>query len=359
MALKNITDRLTDFYFDLITAHTDPYLPKEEKIGNINVFRVGGRLALANFVLPKAIFPLAVFLKGRELIKNNDYGLFFVLQASQAAGAVWILKKLGYIKKPIVINIQEGKNLKTQFLPTRLLRNLIVKTPDHFIVISRYLEDFLLKMGIKKEKISIIPNGVDIGKFKPVSDSLLRQNLNLGDNRVIITISRLVGKNGISDLINAFTIIKDRISNVRLVIVGSGFLENDLREQVRKLDLERSILFLGQINHDKLPEYLSVADVFVRPSLSEGLGTAFLEAMACGVPIIGTSVGGIPDFLKNGYTGLFCNPGDPTDIAEKIIKILNDDELGHRLAENGRKLVEEKYNWEIVAEKFKKIYERI
>ena len=90
--------------------------------------------------------------------------------------------------------------------------------------------------------------------------------------------------------------------------------------------------------------------------MSEGLGTAFLEAMAAGVPIIGTSVGGISDFLKDGETGLFCRVGDPADLADKMNVILSDENLRNNLARNGRRLVEEKYDWNKIAEKFRNLY---
>jgi glycosyltransferase involved in cell wall biosynthesis len=93
----------------------------------------------------------------------------------------------------------------------------------------------------------------------------------------------------------------------------------------------------------------------VRPSISEGLGTAFLEAMAAGLPIVGTNVGGIPDFLKDSQTGLFCTT-ESKSIAEKINLLLKDNDLRNRISENARKLVSEKYQWDNIAEEYKKLY---
>ena len=98
------------------------------------------------------------------------------------------------------------------------------------------------------------------------------------------------------------------------------------------------------------------ADIFVRSSLSEGLGTAFLEAMAVGLPVIGTPVGGIPDIIKDGQTGLICQAGDPKDIADKIKTLLNDLGLRKRLSENGCRMVSEKYSWGQIASQFSTIY---
>ena len=104
---------------------------------------------------------------------------------------------------------------------------------------------------------------------------------------------------------------------------------------------------------------MALADVFVRPSLSEGLGNVFLEAMAAGLPIIGTPVGGILDFLKDGETGLFCRIKNPKSIAEKIKEILSDDRLREKLIQNGQKLAEEKYSWDIIARQMEKIFKKI
>ena len=106
---------------------------------------------------------------------------------------------------------------------------------------------------------------------------------------------------------------------------------------------------MGHIEPEKVYDYLAVADIFVRPSRSEGLGSSFLEAMGAGLPIIATPVGGIPDFLKDGETGLFCEVDDPQDLAEKIKLLMADETLAKRIAENGRQLVLEKYNWDNIA----------
>jgi len=115
---------------------------------------------------------------------------------------------------------------------------------------------------------------------------------------------------------------------------------------------------MGFIAPAELPKYYAIADVFCRPSLSEGLGNVFLEAMAAGVPVIATPVGGIPDFLKNGETGLFCHVRNPESIAEKIKWILdekNKEEVA-RVVANAREMVGRKYDWEIIAEKMEKIF---
>ncbi len=351
LAIKNITDRLPGVCFDLITSRPSSgelkNFPENEKIGNANVYRVGGLFSLASFLLPKNFFSVAVFFKAHQLMrKYGQYDVIHAYQASQAAGGGWLLK-FKHPNIPFVVTLQEGKELNRQPLLTKFFRYLILKKADKVTAISNYLAQYVRSQN-SKVPIDVIPNGVDLDKFK------LKEN-HFGSGK-IITASRLVEKNGIGDLIDAVSIVRKEFPDIGLQIIGSGPLEKKLKLQVKNLNLEGGVEFLGEISNDLLPNYLSRADIFVRPSLSEGLGISFLEAMAVGLPIIGTSVGGIPDFLKDGETGLFCEPNNPQSIAENILKLLTDEKLCQKLIHNGRKLVEEKYDWSNIAKEFGKIY---
>src|SRR3989344_2704247 len=354
LAIKNITDRLTGICFDLITSRPpvggSKDFPKYEKIGRVNVYRVGNSLSLSPFLLPKNFFPISVFFKARQLIsKFGQYDIIHAYQASQAAGGGWLLK-WKYPRTPFVVTIQEGKVLSRQSWLTIFFRRLVLKKANKITVISNYLAQYV-KSQNSKAQIRIIPNGVDLNKFWSEN--------NHPDSKTIITVSRLVEKNGVGDLIEAMAVVVREIPSARLVIMGGGPLEKSLNLKVKSLNLENNVQFLGEISNELLPRYLSMADVFVRPSLSEGLGTAFLEAMAVGLLIIGTPVGGIPDFLKDGETGLFCKISDPGDLAGKVIKILKNKQLREKIINNSRLLITKKYDWDIIADEFSEIYERI
>ncbi len=358
LAIKNITDRLPEFKFDLITSRFSPDAQAHEKIGQVDVYRVGNSLSRFSFLLPKNFLPIAVFLKARRLItQQGEYDLIHAYQASQAAGGGWLLK-WAYPRIPFLVTVQEGKILSEQSWLTKLFRYLIFKKADRATAISNYLAEYVASQN-KNLLVSIIPNGVDAANYElRIMNYELRQKLGMKpDEKVIITVSRLVPKNGVEDLIDAFAYARQQSSNpLKLIIAGDGELKEGLKNKIRNLKLDNNVLVLGEIQSEQIPDYLSCADVFVRPSLSEGLGTAFLEAMASGVAIIGTPVGGIPDFLKNGETGLFCEPRNPQDIADKIIEIIQNQDLREKLIKNARKLVEEKYNWDTIAQEFKKIY---
>lgn len=377
LAIKNITDRIDNFAFDLITARLDKRSREQEKIGNVLVFRVGGLLSLSKFFLPKTFLPLAIFFKAVKLLKKHDYIAIHAFQASGAAGAGRLLKYF-YPKLPLLVTLQEGKNLQTQGFLINFFRRLILKKANLATAISQHLKNYVLEMN-KELEVDIIPNGVDIDNFSrnfsygELAD--LENTLGIKpDDRVIISVSRLVPKNGLDLLIKSLTFLnKQGQDEYKLILVGDGPLEENLKLQVKSLGLDDKVIFTGSIENQDLPRYLKVSDVFVRPSRSEGLGSAFLEAMAAGVPVIGTKVGGISDFLEDPSTcsipsvhsassgqatGLFCS-GEPEDIAFKIRMLLEDDKLREEIAQNARTLVTEKYDWNTIANKFRRLYERL
>ncbi len=363
LAIKYLTDHLPEFSFDLITARNTPDLARMEKIGNVSVFRTGDTLSVFNFILPKNFLPLAIFFKAKKLLRQNNYDFVYVLQASQAGGAGWLLKKLGYLKQPLVISFQEGKDLSRQPVLTRYFQKLIIGSADYLTVLSTYLKEFIISQGISENRIFILPNGVNIPPAGPVNQAL-KNSFGLGDEKVIITVSRLVEKNGLADLIKAMVFLKNNCSQpFKLLIVGDAephiTLESGLKRLTQELGLSSDVIFTGAVKNEDVSHYLSLANVFVRPSLSEGLGISFLEAMSVGLPVIATPVGGIPDFLEDGKTGLFCKVGDPEDIARKILLIFNDNSLRQSIVVNAKRLIKERYTWEIVAQKFITTYDVI
>jgi glycosyltransferase involved in cell wall biosynthesis len=133
------------------------------------------------------------------------------------------------------------------------------------------------------------------------------------------------------------------------LILGTGKLEAKLKQLVAQLQLAHRVQFLGHVDHRRLPTYLQLSDVFVRPSRSEGLGSSFLEAMAAGLPVVATPVGGIPDFLHDGQTGLFCKLNDAVDLSQQIKRLLADQSLRERVITNGKNIVAQRYDWNMIA----------
>jgi len=352
IAVKEITDRIADVDFDMITVNLDGKQQSFEQIGNVKIHRLG-KGKLAKYTFPFTALPLA-----KKLHQENYYDVVWAIMANQA-GIVALRFKKKFPQVKYLLTLQEGDSLKRIWSRTWFMRSLyrqIYQKADFIQAISNYLAQRANKYGYSGP-IKIIPNGVDLEKFKnDFFDQDLkqfRQQLGIEDeDKVIVTASRLVFKNGVDNLIKA---VKDL--SVKVLILGGGQLENKLKALAQEIGVKDKILFLGHIDQQQLPKYLRISQVFVRASRSEGLGSAFLEALAAGVPIIGTRVGGIPDFLQDGINGLFCEVDNPRDLGAKIQLLLNDENLRQKLINNGRNLVLEKYDWQQVALDMTKIFQ--
>lgn len=364
LAIEAVTQRLSDCQFDIVTARHDSRHPAEEKQERINIFRVGRGFHLTRFFLPKTFLPLAIFWKAHQLMRQGQrYDLVHVFQASQAAGAAWLLKFF-YPRLPMVLTLQEGKNLSQQNYLVRFFRKLIFGKMDRVTAISHCLKNYLIEQNPAKIA-SVIPNGVNWNHFsQDVSRKELAQLTEwLGIKpgaKTVISVSRLVDKNGLAHLVEAMAVLKQRRpqENYHLLLAGEGYLKKSLMELVNRLNLDQQVTFAGMVSQQDLPKYLRISQIFVRPSSSEGLGNSFLEAMAAGVPVIGPAVGGIPDFLTDGQTGLFSR-NNPLDIAQKIEMIFDNEELRQKIISQARDLIKEKYHWDQIAQEYRKIYAQL
>ncbi len=354
IAIREITKRLANnFDFDLICARLDKELPTFEKTETINIYRIGW-----GNKFDKYFYPWLALKKAKKLQRKNNYQISWgVLETWGGWAALKFREKFPLIK--YLLTMQSGDTdlfikLRTWFWWPRYKK--IFMKADKIQAISRWLAERARKYGYGGE-IEVVPNGVEIIKNQKLKIKSQKEE------KIILTVSRLVKKNGIEDLIKAykFLITHYSIKNIKLVIVGEGKLEKKLKELANQLEVIEGIEFVGKVQPENLAAYYSQADVFVRPSLSEGLGNVFLEAMAAGVPVIATPVGGIIDFLIESETGWFCRPKNPASVAEKIVYILDEKNKANvaQVVTNAQKMVEEKYSWEVVAEKMKIIFDKL
>ncbi|MFO7324015.1 MAG: glycosyltransferase family 4 protein [Chloroflexota bacterium] len=201
------------------------------------------------------------------------------------------------------------------------------------------------------DRIEVIPNGVDLAAFTPTSLA------DRPDDHVftILCVARLVERKGIGDLIDAVDIVRRSYDNVRFVLVGRGDKENEFREKVRRLELDRWIEFRGVVAHTAMPATYNEADLFVLPSLNEGMSNAVLEAMASGLPVITTYTGGTAEMIRGN--GIIIPKHSPDAIAEAVIELLNQPELRVQMGARSRQIAETLV-WERVADDYIDLYER-
>ncbi len=344
LAIEQVLAHLSlNYTFDIVTPRYNKKHDKIEKNNNSTIHRIGpsGKLS-------KWLFPIMGWLYVRKLIKSNNYKAIHVWQASYAGGVAWMLRRFSDIDIPIILTIQEGKELDNQSWFVRFFRKRVINIADQITVISNHLKAYVKKQR-QDVDIILIPNGVDINRF--INDDTQKTN----EIKIIMTTSRLIYKNGHDDLIRACIYFE---KPYKLLIAGTGPNEAMLRDLTKELKLTDNIVFLGDIPNKEVPRYLHEADVFIRPSRSEGLGISFLEAMASGVPIIAPLVGGISDFLIDGQTGIACNANDPMSVAKAFNSLINDNELRLRITHNAFELIKNQYQWDGIAKQYQALYEQ-
>jgi len=376
VAIKEITDRIgpEDIVFDMVTLRFDSTLPKFERVGNVNVYRVGfgmkhpsiGDLSHFPLSLNKYLFPFLGFLKARSLhLKNPNDGIWAMM--ANYAGFAALFFKMKFPEVRYLLTLQEGdpiEYIKARVQSVYALFEQIFTRADLVQTISHYLALFARDMRYTGP-LEVVPNAVNVAYFSQTysTEELFALKQKLGkstDDIFLITTSRLVKKNAVDDVIRSLSLLDVR---VKFLVLGIGPDEAILRALADELKVSDRVKFLRQVDHQEMPKYLAVSEIFIRPSRSEGLGNSFLEAMAAGLPVIATPVGGIPDFLfdpeKNPDhepTGLFCKVDDPESIATQVKSILSNPALRARLVTNGKKLVTEKYDWNLIASQ---MYERV
>lgn len=195
---------------------------------------------------------------------------------------------------------------------------------DYAIAVCRSDAEKLLSLGLPSNKLSIIPNGFDESLFQPMAQQLAREKLKLPPNKkIVLSVGTLHEVKGHSYLIDAMCLLSKVRKDIVAVIVGSGPLEMKLREKIDKLGLKQRVLLVGWEPHNRIPLWMNASDIFVLPSLNEGFPAVIPEAMACGKPIIGTKVGGIPDVILDNNVGILASPGDPELLSESILEALD------------------------------------
>ncbi|NOZ63405.1 MAG: glycosyltransferase family 4 protein [Caldiserica bacterium] len=295
-------------------------------------------------------FPFSLYLIALQMVKKYDVILAMNVGYGGLGGR--ILKAFFPTRYAVVTYAYEFLKYPVASLPDCLVK-IALRNAETILTISTFSKDELAGMGLPRDKIFIFPLGVDINIFRPEPASQELVDLfELAGKKVILTIARLVERKGVDKLIKALSLVREQVPEAVLLIVGRGPEEERLHKLVRQYQLKDSVKFVGMVEHHLLPQYYNLCDVFCLPNRSgirrgdvEGFGLVFLEANACGKPVVGGNSGGARDAVENGKTGFLVNPWREEKIAEALVKLLKDDALRAKMGKEGRKRVEEIYNW--------------
>lgn len=291
--------------------------------------------------------PRVIRILRRLIAKRDIEVIWFGAAAPLGLSSRWL--KLAKVKR--IVALTHGHEVWWAKLPpfSWLVRE-ISRGVDHFGYLAEYTANELARV-IPRSKLTKIAPGIDIEHFKWKTVEKRRPT--------IISVGRLVHRKGQDKLVEALPIIKREIPDVELIFVGEGPHRKELDRLVKKYELESSVRFIGRVNYKELPSYFALGDVFAMPSRSrllglevEGLGIVYLEASACGLPVIAGNSGGAPDAVLEGETGFVVDGNNIDEIATRAIELLSNPDLCKKFGERGRRWVEEEWHWDIWSKRF-------
>lgn len=348
-------DSKTDEVMDNLKVHRFRYFfNKYEKLAGS-----GGILpTLKNnkwFYFQVPFFLLGEFLSLRKIIKQEHPEIIHAHWIIPQGLVVYINNKLSTKKNkvPYVVTTHGGDIFGLKGF--NLIKKPILKNAYKITVVSNAIKQEVLEKIDKNLDIEVIPMGVDTNLFNPnKKDQKLKKEYKI-DRSFLLFVGRLAEKKGVKYLIEAMPEVIKKFPKTKLLIVGTGVLEDDLKQQTKELKLERNIIFTGAIQNKELPKYYATADIFIGPSIiakggdTEGFGLTFVEAGMSGCFLIGTNVGGISDIIKNGKNGVIVKEKDSKELSKELIKSIN---KKTSTPQKNRKLIVNLFDYDIISKRY-------
>jgi phosphatidylinositol alpha-1,6-mannosyltransferase len=326
---------LTDFGVEVIRDRARILLPSLRVARNINKLVQDRKIKKAFF---GAAAPLAIMSKG---LRRNGVKKIVALTHGHE---VWWAKLWPFSWAIAFI----GRNV------------------DHLTYLGNFTRGEIAKSLSDEAKAAMvkIAPGIDTEHFKPTNSAHeLRSQLGLDKKKVIVSVGRLVHRKGQDVLLSALPQVLKLHPDAHLLLVGEGPYRAHLEKLVSKFDLQNATTFIGRIQYRDLPRYICAGDIFVMPSRSrlaglevEGLGIVYLEASACGLPVIAGKSGGAPDAVHEAVTGVTVDGTSISEVAEAIIKMFDDPANSKAMGEAGRSWIYDNWRWEIWAEEFNRLF---
>jgi teichuronic acid biosynthesis glycosyltransferase TuaC len=330
---------------------------KEEFIDDIKVYHP------RYFMIPK----IAMFLQGwlmclsilpaiKRIQRNFPFELIDSHYVYPDGFAAVLIGRL--LRTPVIVSARGSDiNLFSRFPIICRFLKYALGSASHVIAVSSALRKRIVKLGIPDSKISVIPNGVDRRKFKRMTDKReARRELGLRrDGFIVLSVGGLTPVKGFDVLIKAFEILVNNSGQRKpyLTIVGEGTLRKDLETIISQLHLESHVHLVGAVPHERLCLWYNAADIFCLASEQEGWPNVILEAMACGLPVVASAVGGIPEILTDSEVGLLSER-DPVAMAQRIREAMQKNWDSERISRNARK-----YTWDATAAEVRAVFDEV
>ena len=260
-----------------------------------------------------------------------------------------------FFSKPIVVSAR-GSDIN-EFSKFSLIKPLIMRTlaqSNQIISVCDALKNMMVDMGIESQKINVIPNGIDAGKFYTIDKIKAKQKLRLNNNdSLVLSVGALIPRKGHHITIEAVSLLKAKYPNLKLLIAGKGPMKEKLNNLAEELGVSNRVVFLGQIPNDELIYWYNPSDLFCLSSSREGWANVLTEAIACGIPAVATNVFGAPEIITQGKNGFLVNRC-AEDVAKGIEAVLIQDWDKDTIAWNGSRRT-----WKVVAEEVSDVFDRV
>lgn len=301
------------------------------------------------------------------LIRNRkNYDIIHCHQAYSPA-TIGILAKF-LLKKKVVVKItasnEYGEVQEMKRLPFFKIRKKFLEEVDKFILISPQVKKELLGIGMLEEKMVYIPNGIELRSecsFDAISKNTARKRLQLPYRQIVIFSGRLSREKSLDTLLHAWKEVNNKVTGAHLLFLGDGGnfrnVEEELRGLSRELGLDKTVHFMGRV--DNVHDYLLASDVFVLPSISEGMSNALLEAMMSGLAVIASKIDANNNVIQDKINGLLFECKNSNQLSDFIVLLLNETELRRNLGREAKKSAIEKYSMDLVADKHLQLYNQL
>jgi len=241
-----------------------------------------------------------------------------------------------------------------------------LKEASCVVAISEFTKRQVVRLGIPSERIVLVPPAVEMDAFypDPAAGLAVRRRYGLGGKKVLLTVGRLVARKGHDRVIEALPAILRQVPDTVYLITSDGPERERLEKLAQTVGVEQDVIFTGPVPQSELLSYYNAADVFIMASRQmgsdvEGFGIVFLEASACGVPVIGGRSGGVVDAVADGESGFLVDPNDPADIAQRVVTLLQDTDLARRLGRQGLHRVRKQFTWASAAAQIRAVNEEL
>lgn len=336
-------------------------IPKGNKYEVNNGIKIFRYFCLGT-ILRNPITPGFIFLKSK--IESHDIVHIHNEHSTSAfLAAVYRL----HTNVPLVVTchgqLKFGDSIKNfiEKIYSRLFGKMIFKISDLIIALSESDKKYIISLGIPSKKIKVMPNAIDIyqyqsGQIKDIEFHNFKNKYNLSDKKIVLFVGQIIKRKGIEYLLKAIPIILKNYSNnaILFVFIGNGVMLIDAKKLCCSLGIENHVLFLSNVNNKDLKKFYLISDIFVLPSLSEGLPTVILEAMYFGVPVIASDIPGINDYFSD--TAILVPPRDEQEIAYSILSILTDKKDVKELSRKGREFIDSKFSWDKIAQEYECLF---